>query len=206
MTFGNATVRAHGDLKLQREVEKIAGAASNQWHETGAVQMTHYAAKSEFQDCVKKLALKLKGIYCMIDHQADVSINNVVMFVKLLSVFVIDGKDQVLRNVAKHEILQHLRSFENEFRQYFPIGDDDVESYGRFLTWGGYDDVQLLVARGVVNRYGCCETAAKQVYNADFQHEPPNHIEVGLLAQIVKNVEWRKSSSFRYVAKTWSHH
>ncbi|KRY08547.1 hypothetical protein T12_6789 [Trichinella patagoniensis] len=91
--------------------------------------MTHYAAKSEFQDCVKKQALKVKGIYCMIDHQADVSINNVVMFVKLLSVFVIDGKDQVLRNVAKHEILQHLRAFENEFRQYFPIGDDDVDEY-----------------------------------------------------------------------------
>ncbi|KRY47744.1 hypothetical protein T03_11811 [Trichinella britovi] len=50
------------------------------------------------------------------------------------------------------------------------------------------------------------ETAAKQVYNADFQQEPPNHIEVGLLEQIVKNVEWKKSSSFRYVAKTWSHH
>ncbi|KRY27265.1 SCAN domain-containing protein 3 [Trichinella spiralis] len=35
--------------------------------------MTHYAAKSEFQDCVKKLALKVKGIYCMIDHQAVAS-------------------------------------------------------------------------------------------------------------------------------------
>ncbi|KRX13730.1 hypothetical protein T07_6514 [Trichinella nelsoni] len=81
-----------------------------------------------------------------------------------------------------------------------------LESYGRFLTWGGYDDVQLLVARGVVNRHGCCETAAKQVYNADCQQKPPNHIEVGLLAQKVKNVEWRKSTSFRYVAKNSSHH